>query len=110
MAFPGAQAATWGPSIRLVAAGLGVEVEEVREYYDRVPTDRTLEVACGVIEAGTCGAVRTQTVGVVDGRECIVIEHVNRMAADLAPGVADGRAGDGTTRCTSRVTPTSTWR
>jgi len=85
LALPGAQAATWGPSIRLIAAGLGAEVEEVREYFDRVPTDRTLEVACGTIEAGTCGAVRTQTVGVVDGRECIVIEHVNRMAVDLAP-------------------------
>jgi hypothetical protein len=85
LALPGAQTATWGPSIRLVAAGLGVEIEEIREYFDRVPTDRTLEVACGTIEAGTCGAVRTQTVGVVDGRECIVIEHVNRMAPDLAP-------------------------
>jgi 2,4-diaminopentanoate dehydrogenase len=85
LALPGAQAATWGPSIRLIAAGLGAAVEEVREYFDRVPTDRTLEVACGTIEAGTCGAVRTQTVGVVDGRECIVIEHVNRMAVDLAP-------------------------
>jgi hypothetical protein len=89
----GAQAATWGPSIRLVAAGLGVEVDEIREYYDRVPTDRRLEVASGVIEAGTGGAVRTQTVGVVDGRECIVIEHVNRMAPDLAPEWPTGARG-----------------
>ncbi|MFN8025604.1 MAG: hypothetical protein U0W40_04360 [Acidimicrobiia bacterium] len=29
--------------------------------------------------------MRTQTVGVVNGEEAIVIEHVNRMAADLAP-------------------------
>ena len=97
LALPGAQAATWGPSIRLVAAGLGEDVEDVREYFDRVPTDRTLEVACGTIEAGTCGAVRTRTVGVVGGRECIVIEHVNRMAPDLAPEWPTGaRGGDGT--------------
>jgi hypothetical protein len=85
LALDGAQTATWGPSIQLVAAGLGEELDDIREYFDRVATDRTLEVACGTIEAGTCGAIRTQTVGVVDGRECIVIEHVNRMAPDLAP-------------------------
>jgi hypothetical protein len=93
LAFPGAQTATWGPSIRLVAEGLGVEVDEIREYFDRVPTDRDLDVASGHIPAGTGGAVRTQTVGVVNGEEAIVIEHVNRMAADLAPEWPVGHRG-----------------
>ena len=31
------------------------------------------------------GAVRFETIGVVDGRDAIVIEHVNRMAPDLCP-------------------------
>jgi 2,4-diaminopentanoate dehydrogenase len=85
LGLPGAQTSAWGPPIRLVAAGLGVELDGIREEFDRAPTDRTLEVACGTIEAGTCGAIRTQTIGVVDGRDVIVIEHVNRMARDLAP-------------------------
>lgn len=85
LAMPGVQAAAWGPPIKLIAAGLGVEIEEIREVFERAPTDRTFEVACGTIEAGTCGVVRTQTIGVVSGREAIVIEHVNRMAPDLAP-------------------------
>ena len=34
---------------------LGVEVEEIRERVERAPTDRTLEVACGTLEAGTSG-------------------------------------------------------
>ena len=38
---------------------------------------------CGTIDAGTVGAIRTQAIGVVDGHDAIVIEHVNRMAADL---------------------------
>ena len=42
-------------------------------------------MAAGTIEAGTVGAVRFETIGVVDGRDAIVIEHVNRMAPDLAP-------------------------
>ena len=37
------------------------------------------------MKAGTCGAVRTRAAGVVNGREAIVIEHVIRMARDVAP-------------------------
>jgi hypothetical protein len=85
LGLPGALLSAWGPGINLIASALGVELDEIREEFDRVATDRTLEVACGTIEAGTCGALRTQAIGVVDGRDAIVIEHVNRMAADLAP-------------------------
>lgn len=85
MALPGVQTGTWGPVVEYVAAALGVTLDEVRETYEREPTPRTLEVACGTIAAGTAGAVRFETIGVVDGRDAIVIEHVNRMAADLAP-------------------------
>jgi hypothetical protein len=85
LATPGAPTLAWGPSIRLIADALGVEVEGTREVYDRVPSDRRLEVASGVIEPGTCGAMRIQTIGIVNGRDAITIEHVNRMAADLGP-------------------------
>ena len=69
----------------MVADALGVEVQEVRETFDRAVTNRTLEVAMGTVEAGTCGALRMQAIGVVDGREAIVIEHVTRLAPDVAP-------------------------
>ena len=48
-------------------------------------TDRDIEAAFGTIQAGTCGAVRTRAAGVVNGREAIVIEHIIRMARDVAP-------------------------
>lgn len=85
MALPGVQSGTWGPPVQMVAHALGVELDEIRETYEREVTPRRLDVACGVIEPGTVGAVRFETIGVVDGRDAIVIEHVNRMAADLAP-------------------------
>ena len=85
MAMPGVQQGTWGPPVRMVADRLGVELDEIRETYETVATPRELHVAAGLIEAGTVGAVRFETIGVVDGREAIVIEHVNRMASDLAP-------------------------
>ena len=81
----GAQSFAWGPPIGLVARALRVELDEVTEKYERVITPRDLEVACGTIPAGTCGAVRAETTGVVNGRPFITIEHINRMAPDLAP-------------------------
>jgi hypothetical protein len=85
MSYEGAQLTTWGPPVRMVAHALGVELDGIRETYERRVTDRTLEVAAGVIEAGTVGAIRMETIGVVDDRDAIVIEHVNRMADDVAP-------------------------
>ena len=82
---PGAIATSWRAPIHLIAAGLGAEVEEVRGELDRLPTHRDLDVAFGTIEAGTCGAVRTRAMGIVDGREAIIVEHIIRMARDVEP-------------------------
>ena len=82
---PGFIEMAWKAPIYLMAHGLGVEVEEVRGYLDRQLSDHDIEVAFGTIPAGTCGAVRTRAAGVVNGREAIVIEHIIRMARDVAP-------------------------
>jgi hypothetical protein len=82
---PGFIEMAWKAPLYLIASGLGVEVEQVNGSLDRELTDRDIEVAFGIIKAGTCGAVRTRAAGVVDGREAIVIEHVIRMARDVAP-------------------------
>jgi len=85
LSTPGFIEMAWKAPIYLIAQGLGVEVEQVRGSLDRELTDRDIEVAFGTIAAGTCGAVRTRAAGVVNGREAIVIEHVIRMARDVAP-------------------------
>ena len=82
---PGFIEMAWKAPISLMAEGLGVQVQEVRGYLDRQLSDRDIEVAFGTIGAGTCGAVRTRAAGVVNGREAIVIEHIIRMARDVAP-------------------------
>ncbi len=85
ISFPGAIAGEWQGQIKLIADALGVEIQEIREGFDRATTNRTLEVAMGTVEAGTCGALRMRAIGVVDGREAIVIEHVTRLAHHVAP-------------------------
>ena len=97
MQIPGIQASSWGPPVRMVADHLGAPLDAIRETYDKRVTDRRLEVAAGVIEPGTVAAVRFETIGVVDGRDAIVIEHVNRMADDIAPDWPTA-ARDGTYR------------
>jgi hypothetical protein len=97
LATPTAQSGAWGPSIHLVAKGLGIEIDRLEERYDREAAQRRIETASGAIEPGTCGAIRAQTIGIVDDREVITIEHVNRMAADVAPDWPSGHV-DGTYR------------
>lgn len=85
LSTPGFIEIAWKAPIYLIASGLGVEVERINGSLDRERTDRDIEVAFGTVKAGTCGAVRTRAAGVVNGREAIVIEHVIRMARDVAP-------------------------
>ena len=85
MASTGAQLMTWGPVVRLVAAGLGVELDEIRETWFQEPTPRDLDTAFGPVAAGTVGAVRFETIGVINGREAIIVEHINRLKMDLVP-------------------------
>ena len=85
MELPGVQTSAWGPAVQFVADQLGLALSDIRETYEKRATNRTLDVAAGTIDAGTVGAVRFETIGVVDGRDAITIEHINRMAPDLAP-------------------------
>jgi 2,4-diaminopentanoate dehydrogenase len=97
---PGVLKWGWGAAVTMVADALGVQLDEIREECGFLPTPRRLETACGVIEAGTVGATYARCIGVVDGADVISIEHVDRMADDLAPDWPKSRTGgiDGTWR------------
>lgn len=82
---PGLQLMVWANPITNVAHKLGYEVERYEETYEKRVTDRDLKVGFGTIAAGKVAAVRLRTSAIVEGREAIVIEHVNRMCPDIAP-------------------------
>lgn len=82
--IPEFQYAVWGSTIQHIADEFGVELEGMTASYEKRCTDHDIEVGFGTIEAGTVAAVRIRTAGIVDGREAIVIEHVNRMEQDIA--------------------------
>ncbi len=82
---PGMLSAAWGVGIRQLAAGLGVEVDEIRDFVEQEPAPEDFDVAVGTIKKGTVAAVRFLIEGMVDGNPVIVVEHITRLRGDLRP-------------------------
>ncbi|MDP2775695.1 MAG: dihydrodipicolinate reductase [Nocardioides sp.] len=99
MVAPGVPTMVWGGQVRLVARALGVELDEIRETLERRALDSDVTNSMGLFAAGTQGALRFEVQGIVGGEPRIVVEHVTRIARDVAtdwPLPADG--GDGAHR------------
>jgi hypothetical protein len=82
---PGLLSRAWGPTIRQLAAGLGIEVDEITEWHEREPAPEAFDVAAGHIPEGGLAGLRFEVRGMVGGRPAIVIEHVTRLRGDLRP-------------------------
>jgi len=83
--LPGVLSLAWGGVVKVLAAGLGVELDELREVHERRPAPRDLDLGFGVVAEGTTAAMRFEVQGVIDGKVRIVLEHVTRLADDLCP-------------------------
>ena len=83
--IPGVLSFAWGGVVKVLAAGLGVEVEELREVHERRPAPEKIDLGFGVIEKGTTAALRFEVQGIVGGRPRIVVEHVTRLDDALCP-------------------------
>src|SRR6202022_4270615 len=68
----------------IVAKALGLEVTSVEPFREIALTDTDLHVACGVIPAGTVGAMKLG-VRADCGSVSILVEHVTWMGPDVAP-------------------------
>ncbi|MCP4436248.1 MAG: diacylglycerol kinase [Actinomycetia bacterium] len=82
---PGVLAFAWGGVVRSIAAGLGVDIEELEEVHERVPAAERIDLGFGVVEAGTTAGIRFEVRGIVGGEPRIVLEHVTRLDDSLAP-------------------------
>ena len=82
---PGSTALAWGPVLHLVAQAIGLSLGEVRERHEVLYADRDVEIASGTVAAGTISGMRFEIVGIVDGEERLVVEHVTRLRDEDAP-------------------------
>jgi 2,4-diaminopentanoate dehydrogenase len=77
-------ASAWIGSATVLAQALGLEIQSVKGFREVETTPRDLTVAAGEIPAGTVGAMRFG-VEVDCGETTMSVEHLTRMADDLAP-------------------------
>ncbi len=82
---PGVLGMAWGTAIRQLAAGFGIEVDEIKDSCTRIPAEQAFDVAAGHIPAGGQAALRFEILGMVEGKPAIVIDHVTRLREDLCP-------------------------
>ena len=82
---PDTQIYSWGLTIKNIANNLGYEIEGFKTSFEKCVATEPIPVGWGTIEPGKVAAVWVRTCGIVEGREAIVIEHINRMSQDIAP-------------------------
>ncbi|HEX5613912.1 MAG TPA: diacylglycerol kinase [Acidimicrobiia bacterium] len=83
--MPGVLSFAWGGVVKVLAAGLGVEIDELREVHERLPAPKDIDLGFGIVDEGTTAAMRFEVQGVVGGEVRIVLEHVTRLDDALAP-------------------------
>ena len=76
----------WGSVVRIIAAGLGVTLDEpLEEKVEFAQAESDVETVNFTIPAGTRCGVRFQVIGKVDGVPRVVLEHVTRTHPDQMP-------------------------
>jgi hypothetical protein len=95
---PGVLSIAWGTAIRQLAAGLGIEVDEITESYQREPAPEDFDIAIGHVAKGTLAVLQFEVRGMVNGHPAIVIEHITRLRPDLRPDLPQPAAGGGSYR------------
>jgi len=81
--MPGVLTMAWGSVVRQIAAGLGVTLTEITEWYEREPAPEDFEVDAGTVKKGTAAALHFEVRGMVGHKAVVVLEHVTRLRDDL---------------------------
>jgi hypothetical protein len=82
---PGMLAAAWGITIRQLAAGFGIDLDEITEWFEQEPAPESFDVAAGHIPKDGVAAVRFQVTGMSSGKPVLVVDHTTRLRGDLRP-------------------------
>lgn len=111
MVAPGVPTMVWGGQLRLMARALGARLDDIVERVERRALDADVTNGMGMFERGTQGGLRFEVQGIVDGRPRLVVEHVTRIAPEVAPdwpSPTDGGAGAHVVHITGRPNLTVT--
>lgn len=81
----GAIELTWGSVPHIAARGLGVTLDRVDVEADIFLAPESFAIGERIVEKGTVAAMIFKVSGIVGGEARIVLQHVNRLRADMAP-------------------------
>jgi hypothetical protein len=82
---PGRLNRLWSPVVWGLAGAHGLTLDRVEDTMEKWVTPESYETASGPLPAGTVGGMRFRVVGIKDGEERIVLEHITRMGDHAAP-------------------------
>ncbi|MEV7398128.1 diacylglycerol kinase [Aeromicrobium sp. NPDC092404] len=82
---PGILSMAWGSVVHQIAAGLGVELDNVEEFYERLPATESFDIDSGRVEEGTVAGLHFEVRGMVGDKAVVVLEHVTRVHDDIGP-------------------------
>lgn len=86
----------WGSVVRIIAAGLGLELDEpLTSTVEYAEAERDYDTVSGPVPQGTRCAVRFEVLGSVGGTPRVVLEHVTRTHPEQRPDWPQPPTGDG---------------
>ena len=99
----------WGSVVRIIAAGLGLTLDEpLEETIEFAEAQHDIETVSGTIPAGTRCGVHFEVIGKVAGTPRVVLEHVTRTHPGQRPDWPQPPTGDGCYRVEVTGEPTMT--
>ena len=83
---PGVPTLAWGSVVAQLVAGLGLELDHIEEWYERVAAPHDITVDAGLVPKGTVAGLHFELRAHVKGGQVpVVLEHVTRLDDALAP-------------------------
>jgi len=101
---PGAMIGHFAPSLRLLAEGVGLCLDDIQEHRDVAVADRHYTFDVGEIPAGTIASVRMRFAGVVGGEPRLQFSSIWSMPDETVDDWQPVIAADSATRRLTRIT------
>ena len=77
---------TWGGAVHLLGESMGTPIEELKVEAEVYVSPKTFSTPRGfTVKEGTVGAYWFKVIGIVNGKERYIINHVTRMSWEMAP-------------------------
>jgi hypothetical protein len=86
--------AVWAPVVEHLAVQLGVDLDDITVRTDTALAPRDIPTVCYPVPQGTVGGTRFEIIGMKNGHELIIVEHINFVDPDVCRHWPLGKDGE----------------